>query len=108
MSRPSVRFIEHDGTEHLVEIVPGESLMQCARQARVSGILGDCGGCCTCGTCHAYVEAPGLERVGPAGEDERLLLDGSEDARPNSRMTCQILASPELDGLVLRLPRSQR
>ncbi len=108
MSKPRVRFIEHDGTEHLVEAELGQGVMQCAQQHLVPGVLGDCGGSATCGTCHGYVDFHWMPRVGPPGEDERLLLDGSDDARPNSRLTCQIVMTPELDGLIVRLPRTQR
>lgn len=106
--RPTIRFVEHDGTEHRVAAEPGQGLMQCAQQAMVPGILGDCGGCCTCGTCHGYIDFHWMPRVGPPNEDERLLLDGGDDVRPNSRLTCQIVVTPELDGLVVRLPRTQR
>lgn len=108
MNRPRVRLIADDGTEHVVEAEPGQSLMLCAQQHRIPGILGDCGGCCSCGTCHGYIDFHWMPRVGPPNEDERLLLDGAEVTRPNSRLTCQIVMTPELDGLIVRLPRSQR
>lgn len=108
MSTHRVIFIEHDGTEHVVQAETGQGVMQCALAHLVPGVLGDCGGCCSCATCHGYVEDPWLAQTGEASEDERLLLDGSDDVRPNSRLTCQILMRPELDGLVIRLPRSQR
>lgn len=82
--------------------------MQCAQQHLVPGILGDCGGCCTCGTCHGYIDFHWMPRVGPPNDDERLLLEGSELAQPNSRLICQIVMTQELDGLVIRLPRMQR
>lgn len=105
---PRVRFIEDDGTEHLVEAEPGQSVMLCAQQQFIPGILGDCGGCSTCGTCHGYIDFQWMPRVGPPTEDERLLLDGGEEMRPNSRLMCQIVVTQELDGLVVRLPRKQR
>ena len=108
VQRPTIRFVEHDGTEHRIVVEVGQAVMQCALQHQVPGILGDCGGCATCGTCHGYIDFHWMPRVGPPGEDERLLLDGSDDVRPNSRLTCQIVMAPELDGLVVRLPRAQR
>lgn len=103
-----VIFIEHDGQQHEAEAQPGESLMQCALNNLVPGIFGDCGGCATCGTCHAFVDERWQAAAGEANEDELLILDGAEHARPNSRLTCQVKFAAELDGMVLRLPPVQR
>ena len=108
MSTHRIVFITADGTEHPVQATSGQTLMQCAQENLVPGILGDCGGCCSCATCHGYVDPAWISRVGPATEDERLLLDGGLDVRPNSRLTCQVFVAPELDGLVVHLPASQR
>ena len=68
-------------------------------------ILGDCGGTCSCAHCHAYVAHTSATPLPVAGEDELALLDGVLDLRTKSRLICQIVVSPGLDGLVVRLPR---
>jgi|SRR5271169_6609998 len=101
---PTIHFIKPDGTERVVSAEVGESVMQTAYRNQVPGILGDCGGCCSCATCHAYVDAAWAAHIPVATDDESQLLMCVGDPRPNSRLTCQIRVTPELDGLVLRLP----
>lgn len=104
---PKILFVEHDGTPHAVETEAGKSLMQSAVDNLVPGIVGDCGGGCSCATCHGYVDAPWRDRLPPPGPDEAMMLEGVPERRPGSRLTCQIRASAALDGIVVRLPRSQ-
>jgi len=101
---PKVTYILSGGGEMIVDGAVGESLMQIAVDNLVPGILGDCGGCCSCATCHAYVDPESFSRLEPATEDEIMMLEGGPDVRETSRLTCQIRMSPELDGIVLRLP----
>jgi 2Fe-2S ferredoxin len=107
MTMIKIHFIEHNGTEHVVEGHPGQSVMQVALDYQVPGILADCSGCLTCGTCHGYVDDAWMGRVPPAKSDERELLEGLLNTTPNSRVTCQISLTEALDGLVVRLPASQ-
>jgi len=104
---PTIRFIDHDGTEHVVEAEAGRSVMQIAVDNSISGIIGDCGGCCSCATCHAYVDPAWASKAGPKSEDETMMLDGALEVEETSRLTCQITFTPELDGMVVRLPKSQ-
>jgi 2Fe-2S ferredoxin len=104
---PTLVFIEHLGTEHRVQVEPGTSVMQAALNASVPGILADCGGACACGTCHAYVEGEAVARLEPATSSERDMVECAIDPLPHSRLTCQIVVTQALDGLVIRLPRSQ-
>lgn len=102
-----IRFIQHDGTEHVVEGEPGNSVMQTARDNMVPGIIGDCGGNCSCATCHGYVDPAWLNKLEPRSENELVMLDGVMHVEDNSRLTCQIKITKELDGIVIRLPISQ-
>jgi len=102
-----IRFIQHDGTEHVVEGVVGLSIMQTARNNLVPGIIGDCGGNCSCATCHGYIDPDWVDKLEPQTEDETVMLDGAMHQESNSRLTCQIKLTPELDGIVVRLPISQ-
>jgi ferredoxin, 2Fe-2S len=104
---PKVTFIEHSGVEHQVEGEAGKSLMQIAVDNGVPGILADCGGSATCGTCHCYIDPQWSLRVPKAGLDESVVLEGLLDTRATSRLTCQVVLTPELDGIVVSLPASQ-
>lgn len=104
---PTIRFIEDNGTEHSVEAPEGTSAMQAAVNAGVPGIDGDCGGICACATCHVYVDSEWQDKVGGRGEQEESMLTFSPILEANSRLCCQIKASAQLDGLVLRLPVGQ-
>ena len=105
---PTVIYIAHDGVRSEIDVPVGTSLMQAACDEDVSGITGECGGNALCATCHVYVDADWLEKLGPLSEDEDALLNGVADERlPNSRLSCQIAASAELDGIVVHTPERQ-
>ncbi len=104
---PLVKFITHDETEHEVHVTAGTTVMHAALDNGVPGILADCGGACSCATCHCYVDENWVEKVGSADEVEAQMLDFVMEPQPNSRLSCQIEVSDELDGLVVRLPASQ-
>ena len=102
-----VTFIEHDGTSLTVDSGDGETLMQAATQNGVRGITAECGGARVCGTCHCYIDEPWLSAAGTPCEDEKLMLEFSENYRPNSRLSCQIQVTEAIDGMVVHLPSSQ-
>jgi len=102
-----ITFIEHSGNEHLVDAASGENVMTAAIKHMVPGIDADCGGACSCGTCHVFIDEAWLDKVGPPGEFEEPMLDLNPDRAANSRLSCQIDISDELDGLVVRLPEFQ-
>jgi 2Fe-2S ferredoxin len=104
---PKIVFIEHDGTEHVVQADAGRSVMQAAVDNFVPGIIADCGGNCSCGTCHGFVDERWRPLLSPADANESSLLEGLLEAQTNSRLTCQISITPALDGLIVRLPKSQ-
>ena len=103
-----VTFITHDGQSHSVEIAPGWSLMEGAVKNRVPGIDADCGGACACATCHVYVDPMWLPALPPKNDMEEAMLDfSSASAAPNSRLSCQVRITSDLDGMVVRIPVSQ-
>ena len=106
---PKVTYIEYDGTEHLVEVPVGLSIMRGAVSNNVPGIDADCGGECACATCHVYVDAAWLAKVGlpEPGSQEAAMLSFAAVAQPDSRLSCQITMSKELDGLLVRMPEGQ-
>ena len=102
-----ITYIEHDGTEHTVEVKTGLSVMEGAIKNRVPGIDADCGGACACATCHVYVDEAWREKTGSPSAMEESMLDFADNVEPNSRLSCQIKVTEALDGLIVRTPQSQ-
>ena|SRR5579884_767890 len=102
-----VTYIEDDGTRRAVDVPVNLSLMEGAILHSIPGIDGDCGGAGACGTCHVYVAPEWLEKLPPAGELERAMLDFVVDPHASSRLACQITVTPDLDGIVVRTPSRQ-
>jgi ferredoxin, 2Fe-2S len=109
MAMASVTYVEHDGTEHKIEVPNGDSVMQGAVNNMITGIVAECGGGMACATCHCYVDADWMERVGPAATatEMEMLESAAGEIKPGSRLSCQITVRPELDGLIVHLPKSQ-
>ncbi len=103
-----VTYVEFDGSEHPVEVPIGETVMRAALNNDVEGIVGECGGGLACATCHCFVDEAWRDRVGdPSTEEREMLESAATPARPNSRLSCQIVMTDDLDGLVVRLPEAQ-
>ena len=104
---PKVTFIDFEENQTDVEVQVGYSLMEAAVVNDVEGIDADCGGACACATCHVYIDQDWMAIVGPAEELEAEMLDVAEEVKENSRLSCQIKITEELDGLIIRTPESQ-
>lgn len=105
MSNSRVTWVLWDGRRITVDVAHGSNLMLAATFEGVPDIDGDCGGCLSCATCHVLVDEAWAERVGPADGEEGAMLDSTSAPRqPSSRLSCQIVAGPLLDGLVLHVP----
>jgi ferredoxin, 2Fe-2S len=102
-----ITFIQPDGTAQTVEGEPGTTVMETARKHLIEGIEAECGGACACATCHVYVDAAWREKTGASSEMEEDMLDFAFDVRPESRLSCQIKVSEDLDGLIVRIPEKQ-
>ena len=103
----NITFIEHDGSEHQVELEVGKSLMQIAMDNGVPGIDADCGGECACGTCHVIVDSQWLDVAGKAGAEELQMLEMTPERKAASRLSCQIKATDAMNGMVIHLPEFQ-
>ena len=104
----TITFIHPDNPSERVEAEDGASVMLAALTHGIDGIVAECGGNAVCATCHVYVDEAWIAKLGPVGDDEDALLDGTaSERRPTSRLSCQIQVSPALDGLVVRLPERQ-
>jgi 2Fe-2S ferredoxin len=104
---PKITYIEHDGAVHTVEAEIGATVMETALKHGITGIVAECGGSCTCATCMVYVDEAWMGKVGERSEEEEDQLDTAFDVRPNSRLSCQIKITEELDGLIVRTPAYQ-
>ena len=104
---PKVTFIEYDGETHTVDAELGATMMETALRNGIASIVAECGGGCSCATCHVYVDEAWLGRLPPKSLEEEEQLDFAFEMRPNSRLSCQIKVTEDLDGLVLRTPSYQ-
>jgi len=105
---PMITFIDANEQPRQIEAKVGDSAMQAALAHGVTEIVAECGGNAMCATCHVYVDDGWLGRLPAMTADEDALLDGAAAERqPNSRLSCQLRVTPQLDGLVLRLPDRQ-
>ena len=102
-----ITFIEFDKTEHTIDADEGLSLMEVALQNGVPGIDADCGGACACATCHVYVDKSWVEKTGEAEQMEQDMLDFAFDVNEQSRLSCQIKITDDLDGIIINLPEKQ-
>jgi 2Fe-2S ferredoxin len=106
---PIVTYLSPTGIARQVSVPSGASVMQAALNNRVEGILAECGGNCMCATCHIYLDSDFLDRIPAATKNEKSMLGiAAEGPQPNSRLSCQIKITDELDGLVVRIPAKQR
>ena len=100
---PKITYIEHNGKSHTIEVPKDLTVMEGAIQNTIPGIDADCGGACACATCHVYVDDKWLNKLHPIDDDEESMLDQAFDVKKNSRLSCQINLSDELDGIELEL-----
>lgn len=98
----TITVIDRDGRSHVIEGLDGWRVMEIIRDQGLP-IKAECGGACACATCHVYVDAAWLDRLIPPGDEEIERLDEAFDVEERSRLSCQILMRPELDGLVVTL-----
>ncbi|KEO60855.1 2Fe-2S iron-sulfur cluster-binding protein [Thioclava indica] len=103
-----ITYIEHTGTRHEIEVKPGMTVMEGARDNGVPGIDADCGGACACSTCHVYVDQDWVDKLPAKDSMEEDMLDFAWNPDPvKSRLTCQIKVTDELDGLIVNIPEKQ-
>lgn len=104
---PLIIFKSHDGETKEVHAEAGTSVMQAAVDNGIDGILGECGGCCSCATCHCYVDPAWVAKVPPADSTEVDMLDCVLEPKDTSRLSCQVILTDEMDGIVIDMPESQ-
>ena len=104
---PKITYIEHSGKSHTIEVANGLSVMEGAVQNNIPGIDADCGGSMACATCHVYVKEDWFNKLPKKEDGEEDMLDMAFEPKKNSRLSCQIMISDQLDGLVVNLPEKQ-
>ena len=104
---PKITYIEHDGKTHTIEVASGVSVMEGAVQNNIPGIDADCGGSMACATCHVYVKEEWFNKLPKKEDGEEDMLDMAFEPKKNSRLSCQLMVSDQLDGLVVNLPEKQ-
>lgn len=105
---PKVTYIEFNGTAHEIDLPIGSSLVEGAVQNDIPGIVAECGGSCMCSTCHVFVDESFVAKLPDMEEEEEELLEETaREAKENSRLSCQLRMTEEMDGIIVRLPETQ-
>ena len=104
---PKVTYKDFQGISKTIDVESGLSVMEGAIQNNISGIDADCGGSMACATCHVYVEEKWLDKLPKAEEAEVDMIDMAFEPKKNSRLSCQLIVSNELDGLTVTTPEKQ-
>jgi len=102
-----IKYIEHNKKSQTIDVANGLSVMEGAVQNNIPGIDADCGGSMACATCHVYVKEEWFNKLPPKEEGEEDMLDMAFEPKKNSRLSCQLIVSDQLEGLVVNLPEKQ-
>lgn len=97
-------FIDNNGISNVVDVSVGETLMEAAIRTNINGIDAFCGGNCACATCIINIDEESLNQILPAQQDEKDVLEFAASKTENSRLSCQIKATPKMDGMIVRIP----
>ena len=104
---PKITYIDSSGNRKEIEVQKGLTVMEGAIQNNIPGIDADCGGSMACATCHVYVKEEWLNKLSKVEDSEQDMLDMAFEPKKNSRLSCQIIVTDELDGLVVTTPSKQ-
>jgi len=104
---PKITYIDSSGNRKTIEVEKGLSVMEGAVQNNIPGIDADCGGGMACATCHVYVKEEWFNKLPKAEDAEQDMIDMAFEPKKNSRLSCQLIVSDELDGLIITTPSKQ-
>ena len=104
---PKITYIDSSGNQKTIEVSNGLSVMEGAIQNKIPGIDADCGGSMACATCHVYVKEEWFNKLPKAEDGEQDMIDMAFEPKKNSRLSCQLIVSDELDGIVVTTPSKQ-
>src|SRR5580693_6671565 len=106
---PKVVYVSPAGDSREIDVPAGTTVMAAALKNGIDGIVAECGGVCMCSTCHVFVDESFYNRLPPAQDTEEAVLEiSAEERQPTSRLSCQLKATDDLDGLIVRIPSRQR
>jgi 2Fe-2S ferredoxin len=100
-------FVQPDGQRQQVQVQNGKTVMEAARDNAIQGIQAECGGECACCTCHCYVDPEWASSLNPKSAAEAGLVEFAWEPNENSRLTCQIIVTDKLNGLIFHVPAQQ-
>jgi len=104
---PKITYVDNQGNSKTINVDNGLTVMEGAIQNDIPGIDADCGGSMACATCHVYVEEKWLDKIPKAEEAEVDMIDMAYEPKKNSRLSCQLIVSDELEGLTVTTPAQQ-
>jgi len=104
---PKITYLENNGNSKTIEVSNGLTVMEGAVQNDIQGIDADCGGGMACATCHVYVNEEWFDKLPKKEDGEDDMLDMAFEPKKNSRLSCQLIVSNELDGLIVSIPSKQ-
>ena len=104
---PKITYKDSSGGSKTIDVENGLTVMEGAIQNEIPGIDADCGGSMACATCHVYVEEKWFNKLPKAEDAEVDMIDMAFDPKKNSRLSCQIIVSDEIDGLIVTTPEKQ-
>ena len=104
---PKIIYNTHDDKTYTIDVQKGLSVMEGAVQNDIPGIDADCGGGMACATCHVYVNEDWVDKLPKKEDGEEDMLDMAFEPQKNSRLSCQLVVSEELEGLIVRIPSKQ-
>ena len=102
-----IKYIDYEGNSKTIEVENGLTVMEGAIQNNIPGIDADCGGSMACATCHVYVEEKWFDKISKVEDAEVDMIDMAYEPKKNSRLSCQLIVSDELDGLIVTTPAKQ-
>lgn len=104
---PNITFILPDESIRVVDAIEGDSIMQTAVDAGIEEITADCGGNCSCATCHCIIDDTWIGKIGTADEVELSVMESAIEPQPNSRLSCQIKVTDDLEGAIIHVPEAE-
>ena len=104
---PKITYITHDNQNYTIDVQNGLTVMEGAIQNDIPGIDADCGGGMACATCHVYVKEEWFDKLSKKDDGEEDMLDMAFEPKKNSRLSCQLVVSDEIDGLIVNIPSKQ-